>query len=379
MDLFDGITSQEQWIVQKATALNLPIGGTMELLPLCNMDCKMCYVRMSKAEMDRQGRLLTCGEWLDIARKAKEAGVLFLLLTGGEPLMYPDFRRLYTELTEMGFIITINTNGTLIDEEWADFFAQRPCRRMNITLYGKDDETYGRLCRNPRGFTQVMNAAALLRQRNIPFRFTFSCTPDNLDQLPGLYELTRSMDIHFVSSSYMFPPARRGLDCSTMDRLTPQRCAESLVTGYRARNPQVPMEIIAKSTLQPLKLPKRNETNGYHCRAGRSGFWINWKGELLPCGMFNEPKENLLDQSFSDAWDKIRQTYQALPLCRDCENCQKRNICTSCPAACYTETGSTAGRPDYLCRTTDALIEQLLPYLSEEEQKEYRELLNETE
>ena len=47
----------------------------------------------------------------------KTWGTLFILLTGGEPMLYPHFKELYTRLREMGFILTLNTNGTLIDNE----------------------------------------------------------------------------------------------------------------------------------------------------------------------------------------------------------------------------------------------------------------------
>ena len=53
--------------------------------------------------MESQGRLKTAAEWLKLAQEAKEAGMLFLLLTGGEPFLYPEFWELYGELKEMGF------------------------------------------------------------------------------------------------------------------------------------------------------------------------------------------------------------------------------------------------------------------------------------
>lgn len=63
-------------------------------------------------------------EWTKTAEDMMKAGTLFVLLTGGEPLLYPHFRELYQKLRELGMIITINTNGTLINEAWADFFAE---------------------------------------------------------------------------------------------------------------------------------------------------------------------------------------------------------------------------------------------------------------
>lgn len=376
MELFEGATKYEEFLIAKADVMRVPIGGTMELLPLCNMDCRMCYVRMTRTEMEAQGKMLSCDEWLAIARSARDAGVLFLLITGGEPLMYPEFRRLYTALTDMGFIITINTNGTLIDEDWADFFAARPCRRMNITLYGQDDATYADLCRNPIGFTQVSRAARLLKERDIPFRFNFTCTPYNLDQLPRLHEFARELGVPLAHTRYCFPPARRGEGADAIERLTPERCAEAVIIGVQAQHPGFPMDAFARMYLSKLKQPRPRWADGARCRAAISGFWINWKGQLLPCGMFDAPAADLTRTAFSEAWPNIVREFAALPLCDDCENCAMRNLCMVCFAACHTETGTTAGRPDYLCRATRTAIELLLQYLPEAERQEYRDIIS---
>ena len=62
--------------------------------------------------------------WLDLARQAKEQGLLYLLLTGGEPLLHPDFREILTALHRMGLLVSVNTNGTLIDEEVVQWLRQ---------------------------------------------------------------------------------------------------------------------------------------------------------------------------------------------------------------------------------------------------------------
>ena len=69
-----------------------------------------------------RGGLRSIEEWLHIANQLQEIGTLFILLTGGEPLLYPDFKELYIRLKEKGFILTINTNATLIDDETVRLF-----------------------------------------------------------------------------------------------------------------------------------------------------------------------------------------------------------------------------------------------------------------
>lgn len=166
MELMEDGTTIEQQMFAMATEKKVPLYGVLELLPLCNLNCDMCYVRMSREEMEEVGRLRTMEEWTKTAEDMMRAGTLFVLLTGGEPLLYPHFRELYQKLRELGMIITINTNGTLIDEAWADFFAENKPRRINITLYGASNETYERLCHYPGGFDKAVNGIRLLRERN---------------------------------------------------------------------------------------------------------------------------------------------------------------------------------------------------------------------
>ncbi len=95
MELLDNPTTLERMLLDRAKRVRTPANGSIELLPLCNMNCDMCYVRLSRREMEAQGRLRTAEEWLEVGRQMKEAGVLFLLLTGGEPFLYPEFRKVY--------------------------------------------------------------------------------------------------------------------------------------------------------------------------------------------------------------------------------------------------------------------------------------------
>ena len=79
----------------------------------------------------------------------------------------------------MGMILTINTNGTLIDETWADFFAQHPPRRINITLYGTSKETYRDLCHYKDGFEKALRGIRLLRERNVDVKINGSLVRSN--------------------------------------------------------------------------------------------------------------------------------------------------------------------------------------------------------
>ena len=204
----DNMDSMEKRLIQKAYIKQAPINGSLELLPLCNMNCDMCYVRLSKAEMEQKGRLRTKEEWISLARQMKDAGTLFLLLTGGEPLLFPEFKELYKELQNMGMILTINSNGTLINEEWADFFAKHKPRRINITLYGADDQAYGKLCHYPAGFQKTVNAIRMLRDREIDGKINGSITSKNEEDIKKILDIAKQYDAAVNLDTYMYPASR---------------------------------------------------------------------------------------------------------------------------------------------------------------------------
>ncbi|MCD7754318.1 MAG: radical SAM protein [Clostridiales bacterium] len=96
----------------------IPLSGTFELSPVCNLACRMCYVRRSSAEVAAHPRpIMTLEQWKCLGDEIFDAGTLFLLLTGGEPFLWPDFRELYEYLHRKGFLISVNSNGTLISDD----------------------------------------------------------------------------------------------------------------------------------------------------------------------------------------------------------------------------------------------------------------------
>ena len=159
-----------EYLHTKAAWAGIPLNGTFELTPCCNMACKMCYVRMTKQQQEQIAPLRTAGEWLALAEEAKKQGMVYLLLTGGEPFLRPDFHEILSGLNKMGLFVSINSNGTLIDEEVISWLKQAPPTRVNVTLYGASDATYERLCGNPKGYTQAVRGIRLLKDAGFVVR-----------------------------------------------------------------------------------------------------------------------------------------------------------------------------------------------------------------
>ncbi len=361
---------------RRAVAQGIPLSGTFELTPLCSMACKMCYVRMSPEELAATGkRLHTADEWLALAREAKEQGMLLLLLTGGEPFLYPEFRRLYTELRQMGFVISINSNATLITEETVAWLKENPPQRINITLYGASDATYARLCGHPTGFTQVTRAIELLRDAGISVKLNCSVTPENVCDLEDIIAYSDEHKLVLQATSYMFPPLRRDAESVGRNaRFAAEECARTEVKirrlQYGAENLREYCKAIESH--QPVDTPlcADCEGEGLQCRAGKSAFWVTWDGRMTPCGMVNEPAVFPFGQGFADAWQSLRAQTAALHLPPECASCDAKHYCHTCAAMCYTETGRYDCKPQYRCDLMRAVPAACRALLSEEEHHE---------
>lgn len=347
----------------KGCRLGLPVGGTFELTPRCNFNCKMCYVHLDKNEADKRGRELTADQWLEIAGIAKKRGLLFLLLTGGEPLVRPDFKYLYTELKKMGFLISINTNGSLIDGDYLDFFIKNPPSRLNISLYGASDDTYESLCGN-RMFSKVISNIRALKSAGIDVKLNVLFTPYNIQDMDKIGALASDIGIPIKPSAYLYPPVRvdeneKGYNAG---RFSPEDAARYEFTCDKNR---FDSEIFKKRTeaiCRGIRAECDEEcdgtpSEGISCRAGRSSFWITWDGRMLPCGMMIEPVAYPLEVGFDNAWGQILEKAKEIRLPAECKSCSVRHACHVCAAAAYSETGSFDKKPQYICDMVHGLVD----------------------
>ena len=361
MDAMSSALCIEERLCNAATQKRIPLGGSLELLPLCNMKCDMCYVRLSREEMNQKGRIRSGEEWLELARQMKDAGTLFILLTGGEPLLHPDFLMIYCELKKLVMIVTLNTNGTLINEEWADFFAAHRPRRVNITLYGKDSETYERLCHLQAGYERTLRGICLLRERSVDVKINGSLTRENWEDIPQLLETAKQLDAPIHIDTYMYPACRErnsGFHYDT--RLAPEEAARARVEILKSSLTEDEYRLYREKILQMVKDPSsKNPGLSTRCRAGRSSFVVNWLGNMTPCVMLNTPSVNVFENGFLQSWDQIVKRTEKLRTSEKCGTCSLREICNTCAACALLETGRYDGVPDYVCRYTQKTVQLL--------------------
>jgi uncharacterized radical SAM superfamily Fe-S cluster-containing enzyme len=98
----------------RAVAERVPLSGSLAMTHRCHLRCVHCY--LGQERFAPAGGELETGFWLSIVDQLADAGCLNLLVTGGEPLLRPDLPEVYTRAIRRGILLSLFTNGILIDE-----------------------------------------------------------------------------------------------------------------------------------------------------------------------------------------------------------------------------------------------------------------------
>ena len=131
----------------------------------CNFDCEHCYLgEKAFVGMDWPGRERLLGVM-------KEAGVLWLQLTGGEPLIDPLFEQTHAAAWDMGMMIQISSNGSRLDQpRTLEIITRRRPYRLTLSLYGATEESYDGMTRRRGAFKRFMRGLAAAHEAGLAMR-----------------------------------------------------------------------------------------------------------------------------------------------------------------------------------------------------------------
>lgn len=339
MEWLDPIYKQ---VWEKAFADGIPISGTFELTPRCNFNCKMCYVHLKPEQIPQHGRELTAAEWLRIAREAKEAGTTWLCITGGEPLLHPEFETIWRGLSQMGFFLTLQTNGSLISDKMAKLLEECPPRQVKITLYGSNDRVYREVCGVEDGFTRVNDGIHTLMSMGIPVTLVSTVIRQNADDVEQMAYYAYRHRLHW-SVTGSVKPSLRG--------------AETDAAAVRLEEKNQPItEKQLEYRLQHPIAPDRKPCT--YCKDYRLGYWITWNGEMRFCSFLDEPHIPVWELSLRDAWSQLLHYQEQLEWPSECHSCEARTVCMKCMGTLAAESGGVDRVPIEYCRTVRQMYQE---------------------
>ncbi|HOO57276.1 MAG TPA: radical SAM protein [bacterium] len=316
-----------QYLYEKARQTGHPLSAHYELTYRCNLACKHCYLKGAdcpeKSTEDILGALETLAG----------AGVIFLTLTGGEPLIREDFFDIASHARKLNFALRIFTNGTLIDNTAADMLAGLNPFEIGISIYGAGSQTHDSITGVQGSFEKSLNAVSAISSRGIRTTVKSVLMKQNFDEYEEMIELAGSLGASYTFDPTVFPcdnrdpaPLKMRLNDSQLEKvLTDRRLTKN--AAARCRGPV--------------------------CDLNHVCLGISPSGEIFPCIQLRRSCGNI----FSDPVDAIVKSIDrtVAPLTDEkklelCYNCELKDSCTRCPGLALLEDGSETAPSSWACR-----------------------------
>src|SRR3989338_3093543 len=121
------------------TIPRLPLEGSIDITYRCNVNCRHCWLRIPLHSKEAS-KELTFDEIRTIVDEARGMGCRSWMLSGGEPMVRPDFSDIFDYVTKRAASYSINTNGTLITAKIAKLMRRQGSKM--IALYGSSAKTH---------------------------------------------------------------------------------------------------------------------------------------------------------------------------------------------------------------------------------------------
>lgn len=334
-----------EWLHRRVGNQRIPIAGSFELTMRCNLRCEHCYIPVKRRASHTEPEL-SLEEAQRILDEITEAGCLWLLLTGGDPLLRRDFFEIYTYAKRKGLIVTLFTNGTLISRRVADCLAEWRPFSVEISLYGATQETYERVTGIPGSYARCRRGIDLLLERGLPLSLKTSVMTLNQHELGQMQTFAAGLGVQFRFD----PILNSALNGSA--RPAKLRLAPHEIVAIEKNNPdraRLWPEKFRTSQVVPI-----SERKMYLCGAGRQGFHIDAAGRLCLCLTSRQPFYDLRQGSFQEGWEKFLPAAIERLYSDDfeCLSCELRRVCAQCPALAELEHGEAEKRVEFLCQVT---------------------------
>jgi len=338
----------------------------LDVTARCNLNCRHCYINLPAGDRAARARELSLAEIADIADQAAALGALWCLISGGEPLLRPEFPEIYMALKRKGLLVSLFTNATLLNAENVRLLADYPPRDVEVSVYGITPETYERVTRRPGSFAAFMRGLDLLLDNGVRVRLKAMALRSNLHEMAAIAQFCRE----------------RTKDYFRFDPLLNLRFDGDAVRNAEIRAERLsPQEIVQLERSDPERfgaLEKDHERLAasqsghsgcrhlFHCGAGVGSFSVTHDGLLSPCGMLYHPDcvYDLRKGSVADAVrnfvPRVRQMVSdRQEYLETCHDCALANLCMWCPAHTHLETGELDAPVDYFCEVAHARADML--------------------
>ncbi|WP_431983991.1 radical SAM protein [Streptomyces qinglanensis] len=268
----------------------------------CDYDCEFCYLGEKRFEgLDWAGKQ-------QLLRTMRDAGVLWLQITGGEALIDREFSAAYEYAHQLGMMVQVSSNGSSLRKPpIRGLFARHRPYRLTLSVYGATADTYDKVTRNRGAFGRFIQGLDAAHQDRLPVRLNVIVSDDNAHELDAMVALC----------------ARYGFPHQVFTNMSPTIDGEGNPLATQAEG-----HIKARSVFTG-------------CNAGRTFFHVNPHGIASVCKVGRDPSVNLVTEGVA-ALTRLGAIAESLQLrTGGCSGCTKVGTCRTCRplAKLYQEAG----------------------------------------
>ena len=343
-----------------------PLSFELEVTARCNNDCRHCYINLPAGDLEAGRNELSLAEISSIADQAIELGVLWCLITGGEPFLRKDFTDIYIALRRKGLLVSVFTNACLVTEEHVRLFKKYPPRDIEVTVYGITKETYERVTRRPGSYAAFRRGLDLLLDSGIKVRLKAMALRSNVHELPAIAAFCREHTTDYFRFDPLLHLRYDQNPQRNADILDERLAPEEIVTIEQGDESRATALAKGCDKLIVPQFADHQCDHLFHCGAGNGSFVVSYDGIFRLCADLWHPDctYDLRRGRLAQAWDelvpRVRDLRSANPeFVNRCRRCPIINLCLWCPAHAHLETGELDGFSPYFCAVAHARAEAI--------------------
>ena len=333
-----------------------------EITEACNLSCVHCDNHAAR----RSPRELSLKQLQEVAAGLARLGCRTVDVTGGEPLLRPEWAELCAHLTGLGLDVALITNGLLLSAEAIGRAVDAGVKTVAVSVDGlgaTHDATRRR--RGPGGSVFKETCAAIQRARGaLPVSVITQVNRHNLPELSALGQLLTELGVVRWQLQLTIPTPRVATLADPYP-IAPESLRElvDFIVSAR-RNPTLP-ELHVSDTigyctdLEPI-LRRKSETPGLWlgCVAGVRSVAIKSDGTVRGCSLMPADFDagNLHDETIEAIWNDASRfgyttCFHPRMLAGECARCQLGPLCRAgCTTLAYFATGTLGDNPYCLRR-----------------------------
>ena len=347
-------------IFTRSVEVPQPTRVQFEITYRCNIHCVHCYTDPFNTPIHLR-RELTLDELLRIFDELKEAGTLWMTITGGEAFVHPHFKKIYKEAKGRGFVLSLFSNATTITDALANFLAEDPPFTIDVSCHGATAETFERITQVPGSFKRFQEGVRRLLDRGLPVKVKTKAMTANRHELPKIKSLIESFGLDFNLYSVIHP--RLNGDLSS----TEYRLSSEEILDLQLGDALAAAEAEERCASKESSLPKDDifetppDDRMFRCGCGTNSITISPYGILRACTHTTWPEYDLkmmhVTEAFRRLVDEVREArYRGETPCR---RCPVYTFCDKHPVMAAHEAGSMEAPVKHYCDVAFGKAERL--------------------